>query len=106
MKRQFLGLAQAGINRVSLGIQSFNDRVLRVLGRGHSAREAIAAIEVAAELFGRYSFDLIYARPEQSLRDWRWELERALALAGSHISLYQLTIEQGTPFYGLLRRGY
>ena len=97
----FSALAQAGINRVSLGIQSLNDGVLRVLGRGHSAREAIAAIEVAASLFGRYSFDLIYARPEQSLRDWRWELERALALAGSHISLYQLTIEQGTPFYGL-----
>ncbi len=101
----FSALAQAGINRVSLGIQSLNDGVLRFLGRGHSAREAIAAIEVAAELFRRYSFDLIYARPEQSLRDWRWELERALALAGSHISLYQLTIEQGTPFHGLLRRG-
>ena len=103
--RKFSALAQAGINRVSLGIQSLDDGVLRFLGRGHSAREAIAAIEVAAELFGRYSFDLIYARPEQRLRDWRRELECALALASSHISLYQLTIEQGTPFYGLLRRG-
>ncbi len=102
---KFSALAQAGINRVSLGIQSLDDGVLRFLGRGHSAREAIAAIEVAAELFGRYSFDLIYARPEQRLRDWRRELECALALASSHISLYQLTIEQGTPFHGLLRRG-
>ncbi len=101
----FAALAQAGINRVSLGIQSLEDAVLQFLGRGHSASEAIAAIEVAAEHFGRYSFDLIYARPEQSLPDWRRELEHALALAGSHISLYQLTIEQGTPFHGLLRQG-
>ena len=101
----FSALAKAGISRVSLGIQSLNDGVLRFLGRGHSAHEAIDAIEVAAELFERYSFDLIYARPEQNLRDWCSELERALAIAGSHISLYQLTIEKGTPFHGLLRRG-
>lgn len=102
----FDALSQAGVNRVSLGIQSLDDQVLQFLGRGHSARDAVAAIEMAADSFGRYSFDLIYARPDQSLRDWHLELDRALALAGSHISLYQLTIERGTPFFGLLRQGH
>lgn len=101
----FAALADAGVNRVSLGVQSFDDDVLNFLGRGHDAREAIAAIETAATHFGRYSFDLIYARPEQDLAAWQRELDRALALAGSHLSLYQLTIEKGTPFHGLWRQG-
>jgi len=103
--RNFRDLSQAGINRISLGVQSLNDEVLRFLGRDHDARQAIAAIETAANLFGRYSFDLIYARPEQDLLEWRSELDRALAFTDSHISLYQLTIERGTPFHGAWRQG-
>ena len=90
---------------MSLGVQAFDDQVLSFLGRGHSAKEAIDAIEIAAAHFGRYSFDLIYARPGQTLSAWHQELDRALALAGSHLSLYQLTVERGTPFYGLWRQG-
>lgn len=104
-REKLSALSAAGVNRVSLGVQALDNDVLRFLGRGHDAREAIAAIETAAELFGRYSFDLIYARPDQSAADWRQELGRALALAGSHLSLYQLTIERGTPFYGNWRQG-
>jgi len=102
---RFSELRKAGVNRVSLGVQAFDDDVLSFLGRGHSAKEAIGAIEIAATHFGRYSFDLIYARPDQTLPGWHQELDRALALAGSHLSLYQLTIERGTPFYGLWRQG-
>ena len=101
----FKALADIGVNRLSLGVQSLDDAVLKFLGREHSAAEAIKAIEGAAAHFGRYSFDLIYARPEQALADWRRELDKALTLAGSHLSLYQLTIERGTPFYGLWRQG-
>ncbi len=101
----FRTLADAGVNRLSLGVQSFDNTVLEFLGREHSAAEAINAIEGAAAHFGRYSFDLIYARPEQTLADWRRELDKALSLAGSHLSLYQLTIERGTPFHGLWRQG-
>ena len=101
----FSYLAQAGVNRMSLGIQSLDNEVLRFLGRSHDAMEAITAIETTARLFDRYSFDLIYARPNQSLLDWHRELDRALTFAGSHISLYQLTIERGTPFHGQWRQG-
>lgn len=95
----------AGINRVSIGVQSFQQKDLEILGRKYSVREAICAIESAASLFDRYSFDLIYAIPNQDLAQWRGELEFALSLANGHISLYQLTIEKGTPFYRFFRDG-
>jgi putative oxygen-independent coproporphyrinogen III oxidase len=95
----------AGINRVSLGVQALNDGDLRVLGREHGAAEALAAVDLAGGLFPRVSFDLIYARPGQDARAWASELERALAHAAGHLSLYQLTIEPGTPFHALHRRG-
>ena len=98
---KFREFAKAGINRVSLGIQSLNPEDLKFLGREHSAKEAIAAIEVAKESFSRYSFDLIYALPKQTLKAWQEELLQALKLADKHLSLYQLTIEKGTPFYSL-----
>ncbi|WP_035774203.1 radical SAM family heme chaperone HemW [Asaia astilbis] len=96
---------EAGVNRVSLGIQSLDEGALRFLGREHSASQAIAALETARTLFPRLSFDLIYARPEQTLAAWEAELHRALDLASDHLSLYQLTIEQGTKFEGLYRQG-
>jgi oxygen-independent coproporphyrinogen-3 oxidase len=102
---RFRGYRDAGVNRVSLGVQSLDDGALRALGRLHSAAEALAAIKVARATFDRFSFDLIYARPGQTLEAWRAELERALALAGAHLSLYQLTIEPGTPFADLNARG-
>jgi putative oxygen-independent coproporphyrinogen III oxidase len=95
----------AGVNRLSLGVQSLDDAMLRFLGRQHSAAEAIAALETARALFPRLSFDLIYARPEQTLSDWRAELRQALALAADHLSLYQLTIEPGTAFEARYRQG-
>ena len=95
----------AGVNRISLGIQALNDRALLFLGRNHSAHEAIKAIELADRLFGRFSFDLIYARPEQTVAAWREELAQALTLAGDHISVYQLTIEDGTAFHARRRSG-
>jgi len=97
--------ADAGVNRVSLGVQALDNAALAFLGRNHSAEEAITAIEMAANTFERYSFDLIYARPEQPVEMWRRELERAIELTRSHISVYQLTIEQGTPFYLAHARG-
>ena len=100
---RFAAYRRIGVNRVSLGAQALNDRDLKALGRLHSAREALAAIEVAANVFDRYSFDLIYARPAQSLSDWHDELQQALALGSRHLSLYQLTIENGTPFAALHR---
>lgn len=96
---------EAGVNRLSLGIQSLDEKALRFLGREHSAPQAIAALETARALFPRLSFDLIYARPDQSLADWEGELRQALALASDHLSLYQLTIEQGTKFEALYRQG-
>jgi oxygen-independent coproporphyrinogen-3 oxidase len=102
---RFRGYRSAGINRVSLGVQALNDPDLRALGRLHSAAEARAAVDVARNTFDRYSFDLIYARPHQSLASWRVELEDALAMADRHLSLYQLTIEDGTPFAGLHAAG-
>ncbi|MEI9986447.1 MAG: radical SAM family heme chaperone HemW [Aliidongia sp.] len=102
---RFAGFRDAGVNRVSLGIQSLNDTALKFLGRAHSAGEARAAIELAARSFDRYSFDLIYARPGQSLEDWAGELDAALELAGDHLSVYQLTIEAGTAFHTAFGRG-
>jgi oxygen-independent coproporphyrinogen-3 oxidase len=103
--QRFRGYRAAGVNRVSLGVQSLDDAQLRTLGRLHTVEEARAAIAVARQTFERFSFDLIYARPGQTIAAWREELGRALALAGSHLSLYQLTIEQGTPFAELNARG-
>jgi putative oxygen-independent coproporphyrinogen III oxidase len=98
---RFRGYRSAGVNRVSLGVQALDDRVLSELGRLHSAREALEAVAVAREIFPRYSFDLIYARPQQTPRDWAKELARALAEGSEHLSLYQLTIEPETPFAAL-----
>ena len=96
---------QAGINRLSLGVQALEDTALRFLGRRHSAAQALAALEHARTTFPRLSFDLIYARPNQTLPVWRAELRRALSLAADHLSLYQLTIEPGTAFEALHRNG-
>src|SRR3984957_9767999 len=96
---RFAGFAAAGINRLSLGVQALDREALKFLGRGHDKKEALAAIRLSRELFPRSSFDLIYARPGQSLTAWRDELDEALALAGEHLSLYQLTIEPGTAFH-------
>jgi putative oxygen-independent coproporphyrinogen III oxidase len=95
----------AGVNRISLGVQALDDTALRFLGRGHSAAEALDAVRTAASLFDRFSFDLIYGRPEQTAADWTRELRDALGHAGDHLSVYQLTLEPGTPFHALWRRG-
>lgn len=95
----------AGVNRVSIGIQSLDESDLRMLGRQHSANEAITALALARRLFPRVSFDLIYARPGQDLPSWRAELRAALAIAADHLSLYQLTIEPATQFEVLHRQG-
>jgi len=102
---RFRGFRAAGVNRVSLGVQSLDDAALKELGRLHSAQEALDAVAIARANFERYSFDLIYARPRQSLESWAAELRRALAHAGDHLSMYQLTIEPGTPFFGLHKAG-
>ncbi|HCS24089.1 MAG TPA: radical SAM family heme chaperone HemW [Alphaproteobacteria bacterium] len=99
------GFKSAGVNRVSLGVQALNDADLKTLGRQHSAAEALAAVKMAAQIFDRYSFDLIYARPAQSVADWRAELSSALPYARGHMSLYQLTIEEGTQYHTLFMRG-
>ncbi|MCS6890402.1 MAG: radical SAM family heme chaperone HemW [Rhodovarius sp.] len=96
---------QAGVNRLSLGVQALEDRALRFLGRRHDARQAVAALEQARALFPRLSFDLIYARPGQEEAAWRAELRQALQLAADHLSLYQLTIEPGTRFAAEYARG-
>lgn len=95
---RFGAFAEAGVNRVSLGIQALNDADLRRLGRLHSAAEARAAFDIARNAFDRVSFDLIYARQDQTLGDWRRELGEALSMAVDHLSLYQLTVEPGTAF--------
>ncbi|MGJ3649040.1 radical SAM family heme chaperone HemW [Sphingomonas sp. GlSt437] len=95
---RFADLAAAGVNRVSLGLQALDDEALKFLGRAHDVVEGLAALEVAQRHFGRVSFDLIYARPGQSLGAWEAELARALSLGTEHLSLYQLTIEPGTRF--------
>jgi oxygen-independent coproporphyrinogen-3 oxidase len=102
---RFRGYRTAGVNRVSLGVQSLDDGALKALGRLHSAREALDAVAIARATFERYSFDLIYARPDQTPATWKPELARALAEAGEHLSLYQLTIEADTPFTTLHASG-
>ncbi len=102
---RFRDFRSAGIGRLSLGVQALDDAALRFLGRRHDAAEALTALTIAAATFTRFSFDLIYARPEQSLAAWRGELARALDLAGDHLSLYQLTIEDGTAFAPAFARG-
>ena len=102
---RFRGYRTAGVNRVSLGVQALDDRVLAELGRMHSAREALDAVGIARSVFDRYSFDLIYARPRQEPKQWAAELTRALVEAGDHLSLYQLTIEPDTPFAALHAAG-
>lgn len=102
---RFHGYRAAGVNRVSLGVQALNDQDLRRLGRLHNVEEARIAIGLARRIFPRLSFDLIYARPEQTVESWRDELKQAIDLAADHLSLYQLTIEEGTPFYHLWKAG-
>jgi putative oxygen-independent coproporphyrinogen III oxidase len=102
---RFRGYRSAGVNRVSLGVQALDDKVLAELGRMHTAREALDAVGVARSIFDRTSFDLIYARPRQEPKAWAAELTRALAEAGDHLSLYQLTIEEDTPFAALHAAG-
>lgn len=102
---RFRGYRAAGVNRVSLGVQALNDRDLKRLGRLHSVAEAKVAIGLAREIFPRLSFDLIYARPDQTITEWNAELREAIELAADHLSLYQLTIEEGTQFYNLWKAG-
>lgn len=102
---KFKGFRTAGVNRVSLGIQAFNDADLKMLGRQHNTAEAQAAIKLAAAHFDRYSFDLIYARPHQTIAAWANELNSALDYAAEHLSVYQLTIEENTGFKNLFDRG-
>ncbi len=96
---RFAALRDAGVNRLSLGVQALNDAALKFLGRAHGVAEALKAIDTARKTFPRYSFDLIYGRPGHTVAAWRNELKCALALAGDHLSLYQLTIERGTRFF-------
>jgi oxygen-independent coproporphyrinogen-3 oxidase len=102
---RFAGYRAAGVNRVSLGVQSLDDASLKALGRRHTSDEALAALAIAKRNFERVSFDLIYTRQGQELQDWRKELTRALSYAQDHLSLYQLTIEAGTPFAALHEAG-
>ena len=102
---RFRAMRAAGVNRVSLGVQALDDAALRLLGREHTAAEALAAVDLAARLFERFSFDLIYARPGQTCAAWEAELDRALRHADGHLSVYQLTIEPGTRFELLQRTG-
>lgn len=102
---RFRGYRAAGVNRVSLGVQALNDADLKFLGRMHSVEDALKAVKLAREIFPRMSFDLIYARPNQTIAAWDEELKQAISYAVDHLSLYQLTIEEGTPFYGLHKAG-
>jgi oxygen-independent coproporphyrinogen-3 oxidase len=102
---RFRGYRAAGVNRVSLGVQALNDADLRFLGRLHNVAEALRAIDLARAIFPRMSFDLIYARPHQAPEAWAAELEEAIGHAADHLSLYQLTIEEGTPFHALHAAG-
>ncbi len=96
---KFRAFKDAGINRVSIGVQSFDENILKFLGRRHGKNQAINAIESAAKILGNFSFDLIYATPGQTMEQWENTLNFALKFNSPHISLYQLTIEKGTPFY-------
>lgn len=102
---RFRGYRGAGVNRLSIGVQALNDPDLRRLGRLHSAEEALAAVRIAASIFERYSFDLIYARPDQTPEAWKAELKAAITYAAEHLSLYQLTIEPDTWFERLHQAG-
>jgi len=102
---KFADLARAGVNRTSLGLQALDEKALNFLGRLHNVQEGLNALETAQNVFDRVSFDLIYARPGQSVQDWQAELERALGFGTTHLSLYQLTIEEGTRFASMVRRG-
>ena len=102
---KFQGFRAAGVNRISLGVQAMNNTDLKFFGREHNTSEAMKAIDIARTCFDRYSFDLIYARPEQSLSEWEAELMGAVKHANGHMSLYQLTIERNTPFYMKHSRG-
>lgn len=102
---RFADFRAAGVGRLSLGVQALDDSSLKFLGRRHDAGEALRALEIAGRLFPRFSFDLIYARPGQTPASWRDELNRALSLAGDHLSMYQLTIEEGTAFAPAYARG-
>lgn len=102
---RFEGYRAAGVNRISIGVQALQDRDLRTLGRLHTVAEALQAIDLAGQFFPRRSFDLIYARPDQSAEDWQDELTRALSLGPTHLSLYQLTFEEGTVFEALRQAG-
>jgi len=101
----FRGYRAAGVNRLSIGVQALSDPDLKALGRQHTAAEALAAFRLAARVFPRVSLDMIYARPGQTMADWRAELSRALAEQQGHMSLYQLTIEPGTVFADLHAAG-
>ena len=103
---RFADLAAAGVNRVSLGLQSLDDAALAFLGRAHSVAESLDALAVAQHHFGRVNIDLIYARPAQTASQWEAELKRALSFGTDHVSLYQLTIEPGTRFETLVRTGH
>ena len=103
--KNFASLAAAGVNRVSLGLQALDDAALRFLGRLHDVGESLAALDIAQRHFARVSIDLIYARPDQTVEQWRAELARALAFGTGHLSLYQLTIEEGTRFATDVRQG-
>lgn len=103
-KLRFKDFHAIGINRLSLGVQAFNDSALEFLGRTHTVQEVIKALELVREIFPKYSFDLIYCRPGQTLRSWSMELEFALNFAKSHLALYQLTIERGTAFFARHRK--
>ena len=105
-KKKFKDFSLAGINRISIGVQSFNDIDLKYLGRKHSANDALAAVEIANSEFVNVNFDLIYGRQFQKLIDWEKELNFALSLGSQHLSLYQLTIENGTAFKNLLALWY
>jgi len=102
---RFRGFRAAGVNRVSLGVQALDDASLKALGRLHTAQEALDAVAIARAAFDRYSFDLIYARPDQTPQMWADELKAAISEAAEHLSLYQLTIEPETPFFGLHAAG-
>ena len=102
---RFRSFREAGINRVSLGVQALDNEALRALGRMHNKEDALLALEIANKTFDRVSFDLIYARQFQTLENWQRELEQALGFAGDHLSLYQLTVEDGTVFQERANRG-
>ena len=103
--KNFSSFAASGVNRLSIGVQAFDEKRLKFLGREHDLPEALATIELASKIFSRFSFDLIYATPDQNLHMWEAELKQAMNFAADHISLYQLTIEKGTQFFSAYMKG-